>query len=419
MKILFTLASLIGIIYFLLKKRIPDLYTIAYFSAIIYFIPGFVGYVVYPGGAKVKIDERVYIVFLLVEIAVIFGAVVKDATDMSRNYLSNPIIKVTGTKYIAEILMIIALLVSFYEIIKVNKYLFASKRVMMPMLGRVFTLLIYSASLSFLFGFIEKKKLTTWLSLIMLIFLFLMGFRSPIALSILALILIKVRSGKKISFIIQCSKQTVAILIFGYFMIMGKIFYGTFKILGLKEAFFKLIDIDSIVIGINSIESFAIQTILNEVIVRNFSIGFSHLQDIIYQLLIIPSYFGADSQAFNIIIQTELFPGLNYGMAYNIWAEAIACGGFAFLIIVILIFVTGIAVLDRLSNIKNPIIQGTSALMGVYWSFYIHRSSIAVELTYQRHIVYALIIGFILSICLTIMIKVSKRSSKRNFRQDR
>ncbi len=403
MKALFYIISVCGSIYFLMKKRHFDIYTLAFFSAIIYFIPGFFGYVIYPGQIKVPLEVKTYTVFILVLISIFLIALYKDMKRDEFNKKGNKEIMVIEGKYTLSILVIISILVTTYGIIVINKDLLGSKMDIAARLGSMFTLLIYSASLAFTISFVDKKKTQSIISFILLLFIFLIGFRSPVALSVLAVIMLRFKESKRIRLISYNFMYIILILLFGYFMIMGKVFYGAFKTQGLTMAISRLFDKEYIRLGFLSMEPFGIQAILNEIIVRRFYVGFDHLKDIVYQLLVVPSLFGGNTQAFNTIIQTELFPGLNYGMAYNIWAEAIASGGFGFLLVVIIIYVFVLFILDRFMESNNNVVKATGALIGSYWSFYIHRSSIAVQLTYTRHILYTIFIAFFISVIISII----------------
>lgn len=404
---LFLILSIAGLVYFLYKKRETDLFTLAYFSATIYFLPGYLGYVTYPGKINVSIDEQVYVVFILVQLSIWSAAFIKDHIPYKSIRKKTLILK--EAKYTSHFLAIIATSLTIYYIIFLNKNLLEPKNVMMPMLGSLFILLRYSAAFAFIMGFIEKNRWILIMSGFVLGFTFLIGFRGPVALTAMAIILIYLKSKGSKSLLRSQFKIIIGILCIAYFMIMGKVFYGTFKTEGIFNAFSVLFNLDYISNAFSSIESFGIQTILNEVIVQKFNIGISHLSGLIYQLLVIPSLFIDESYSFNYLFQSHLFPDVEYGMAYNIWAEALSAGGYIFLVVVILIFIIGIVVLDNLSASKNTIVRSFAALSGIYWTFFIHRYSIAAEMTHQRHIIYILILGVLLSLIYTIFIEVVKK----------
>src|SRR5699024_12195866 len=78
MKFFFVLIICVSFVYHLFKKRKVDLFTIAFFSAFLYFLPGLFGYVIEPqliNGiremVKVPLVENAYIVMSLVLISII------------------------------------------------------------------------------------------------------------------------------------------------------------------------------------------------------------------------------------------------------------------------------------------------------------------------------------------------------------
>ena len=405
MSILFFFVSLGGCCYFFLKKRKVDLYTVSFFSALIYFMPGFFGYVVYPGRIRKPIHDQVYTVFCLVLLFIVFGALIKDFFRRTQDRIPYVIL---GSEYFEAILSGTAFCLMGYQIVVLGPLLLAPKRVMMSHLGPSFVLLRNSASLAFLVSYLSGKKTPLRISLGVLLFTFLIGFRSPVALTGLALIVLQFGNLRRAP-LVSYAKYAIPISFFGYIVAMGKVFYGTFKAVGLRGAFSVLFNAELIVSAFSTLEPFGVQAILNEIIVSNFHIGFSHLKNVLYQLLVIPSRFGGNTQAFNIAFQTQLFPEVTYGMAYNIWGEALASGGYPFLLLVIVCFLLGISFFDRLLESGNHIVKGTAACMGTYWSFYIHRNSISTELTLQRHILYTFIIGMSLSLLLTALRKLGRK----------
>src|SRR4051794_4498838 len=77
----FLVIAVAGVVYFALWKRHCDFFTVAYFAAIIYFLPGFCGYTLYPsieGLAAVDLQPQVYSVFNLVLTSIVLSALTYD-----------------------------------------------------------------------------------------------------------------------------------------------------------------------------------------------------------------------------------------------------------------------------------------------------------------------------------------------------
>ena len=69
MNIVFSIIALIGVLYFLVKKRQFDFFSLAFFSSLVYFLPGFFGIVQHQAGSgkyPVEIITETYLVMILV-----------------------------------------------------------------------------------------------------------------------------------------------------------------------------------------------------------------------------------------------------------------------------------------------------------------------------------------------------------------
>ncbi|MGY4688463.1 hypothetical protein [Salibacterium sp. K-3] len=406
MQLAYIIISFFQSMYFLFKKRKVDFHTIAFFSSLIYFIPGFLGFVRYPGGIKVDLDEKVYIVFLLVQSSIWLTAMACDY--LSYNQKDTAVLKyshVEGTGYISRVLISIALVLTAYIIINLNDALLESKNILLPLLGRDYLILRYSAGAALVLSYIERRRVVFILSLTVLVFTFIIGSRSPLALAVIAVIALAFNKNPKSILFVKHFKKLFLILIFGYLIFMGKIFYGSFKREGFLAALRNIFDKEHIIQGFSGMEPLGIQSILNEIMVTDFTTGFTSLKNIFYEVTILPTFYNAETKSFNDMFQPNLFPNANHGMAYNIWGEAISIGGFPFLILVIILFNVGIIMFNKIINSNNNILKAFGAYAGIYWCFYIHRNSLATEFIYIRNIIVVLIIGLVLSVVLTIILK--------------
>lgn len=138
MKFLFIFVVIIGAIYFLFKKRVPDFFTIAFFSAIVYFLPGFFGYVLFPPEyIKVKIENKTYIIFIIVLVSIILFAIISDYL-ISKDYKP---IGFDGTQFNVKILVIISVISFISMIATIGPTLFTSiKSQIMEELNRFYVL---------------------------------------------------------------------------------------------------------------------------------------------------------------------------------------------------------------------------------------------------------------------------------------
>ena len=87
MQVLFILMALLGCTYFLLCLRQFDFFSVAFFSACVYFLPGFFGYTVAPVGVgmtmPVDLERQTYLVMVGVLVAIWAGAFLFDSTGRS------------------------------------------------------------------------------------------------------------------------------------------------------------------------------------------------------------------------------------------------------------------------------------------------------------------------------------------------
>jgi len=88
MQIVFLITAVIGSCYFLLAKRIFDFFSVAFFSSIIYFMPGFFGYVQFPVPNSPILDET-YLIMTLILIAILLGAIFFDVIKLPKRLKVN------------------------------------------------------------------------------------------------------------------------------------------------------------------------------------------------------------------------------------------------------------------------------------------------------------------------------------------
>ena len=75
----FILISVIGVLYFSVAKRQFDFFTIGFFSACVYFLPGYFGFALYPPGTEyvtlpAKLLDETYMVMVVLLVAILIGA---------------------------------------------------------------------------------------------------------------------------------------------------------------------------------------------------------------------------------------------------------------------------------------------------------------------------------------------------------
>ena len=81
----FWIVATIGLFYFVIKVRLFDFFSIAFFSGMLYFMPGFVGYVTEfntPYSPYVKRPDKIvdeaYLIMIFVQGSILFSAIIYD-----------------------------------------------------------------------------------------------------------------------------------------------------------------------------------------------------------------------------------------------------------------------------------------------------------------------------------------------------
>lgn len=272
------------------------------------------------------------------------------------------------------------------------------------------TLLFPVPVIGFIISYFHRsKKLQLFFLFLSLIILFTGG-RSALAFLGIGYILIRY-SGKKIRLISQLKFILFALAGLIVIVVTKKMYSYTLSLgfsLGLHKwvSEFELSEIFT-----SGAEFMSTSGILNIVVSNEFSFSSYDLFTSLLSILPIPmSFWGLSSGVFNERFQSRFFSNVDYGMAYNIWAEAYSWGGllgiilYSFLIPFILYNLWRIF----LKN-KGKIVSVIIMLIGILFSFWIHRNSMGNILAYVRNVFYPMILIYILSLGIQkIKIKIKK-----------
>lgn len=413
--------SIIGLYYFFVNKRAFDFFSLGYFSSLIYFLPGYFGYVIAPSmrieglskSFNMEIDQKTYLIMLLILLMIIVSATIYDLTEKHKEEIKGKkVILIVEDKLIHIILGVILILGMIFTLYNISNDTFTTKDLSGSKSGLFLMLWSYPASILLIFGVIVRKKVIIYISFISLLILFFSGDRTAIALAGIGVITVFLNNKKRSQLIkVVKFKYTLFIFIFGLIMFNGKMLYGSFQTSGFS-GFFKTLTNKSIYVdSIVQSEPFAIQMILNYVMLYDFKIGFDHLKDLPLQLLVLPSLFGGDTSSFSNIIKGNFFSFVDYGIAYNIWAEGYAVGGWLFLFLIIIMYCIGLAFYSKAIKISGGSLKALFILMGSYWAFYIHRNSIETIISYERYI---LLIYLVCLMGSSVLLKIlyKKRNSR-------
>lgn len=390
MQLAFIGIATVGLLYFLFQKRQFDFYSIAFFSACVYFLPGFFGYTLMPTktsmGSAVDLENETYMVMIAVLIFILCGGVffdscpTKEAINLRLKGTDNSAMWTVGIALMGYVL----LLYTAGQII-----LFDDKSaMMMEAVNRWYVVGSTAALLGAVLSFALGKRLLLCISVCLLAFDVYIGFRTSFAVAMIAIFMLWLGRYGKHRFAI--SNWTIGIggLTFAFFLFLYKQLFAVVK-LGLWDILVeRLQDTDLYVDAIGMSEPFTTQVILNEVIVQRFEVGISHLKESLYQLALFSPELGVKPVSFNDLFQPTLFAtDIEYGMANNIWAEMWSSGGWPLLLAFIAVFVLILGIGSYLTRALDPTVAAGAAVCFSYWAFYIHRNDLAYQINLEKRVI--------------------------------
>ena len=328
----FVIVSIIGIIYFLFKRRKFDFYSIGFFSSLLYFSPGY------------------------------FGEV---------SYSSNLILSLFCTAML--------ILTVGRDLIIPNKLELMSK------LNVWMIFLTYTSSLTFVLSFINNQKFIFVVALILQILILVIGFRFPLVISLISVLVLSLNKFKAFK-LIRYRKH----LIFGLLVISITLVFKKF-LFAIKtwdtDLMYRIANNEDILLScFNEAEPFKTQSILNKVIETEFEVPLSHLDNFLALFVFESESLGIEIRSFNYYFQDELFPGAIFNMASNIWAQFYALGGWVGILFMICFYNVLLGFFSKLIQVRSTLFKATFAVMGVYWAFYLQRNSLSYIFATQKKI---------------------------------
>ncbi|MDR9793249.1 hypothetical protein Q8A72_09715 [Aeribacillus pallidus] len=396
MKMVFIFLCLLGMFYFVIKKRHFDFFSIAFFSTLIYFMPGFFGYVLEPASNFYQpIITKTYFIMILVIIFIIITAILFDFMYVEKKIN----LEITGINKSVYVIVFLALIGFILSLITIGPQLFSpDKGVILENINRWQLLWVTSSIIGCIVSYLQKKKLLFVICLILLLIDMYVGFRVNLAITLIALLVIKFSKGNYRTVLIKKWKWILSGLLVSILFFIYKPIYRLVKIGDWGTIKHLLTDVNFYLYSLSKSEPFYVQTILNEINRLEYHIGLSHFQSIIYQFILFAPQLGAEIKSFNSIFQSQLFPSVTWGMANNIWAEMISSGGFPLLLFFLLIFCFFIYIGNYyFLSIDTPMVKGTLSIILTYFTFYIHRNELLYIVNLSKRIFIIVTIGALVS----------------------
>jgi len=390
MKVAYIVVCLAGALYFLLKKRRFDFLTVGYFSATVYFLPAWYGIVIVPitvySMGPVPLIGGAYLVMLVVISAILAAAIIYDAVP----HRSHRHIRLSGSASAGNWALVLGAtgLVMSVLTIGVDALLNADKNVVLESLNRWQIFWQFGGALAVVFFFQRRMWLRLSLATLLVLADVFIGFRLSFAFAFIACFALWAERQGRQRFLLRHLRP---ILIAGSliaFLFVYKSVYVLVKEGEWGRVAQRLTSLQAYDEVITSSEPFITQSILNQVMLDDFHVPFSHFSALFYQLTMFAPSFGAKFVSFNDYFQPALFPlAVDIGLANNIWAEMWSTGGWPLLLAFLLLDVIMLGYMSALMRVDNPELRAALSLPFVCWAFYLHRNDLFVETNLVKRLV--------------------------------
>ncbi|MEX0382537.1 hypothetical protein V6X02_04280 [Spiribacter sp. 1M153] len=373
---IFYLVAFSGLLYFSIKKRTPDGFLLAFFSALVYFLPGFFGYVNEPYAPNfreaVEIEAEVYVIYIMVLLGLLASAGIWD--HMFKPIKPFPIFSGEKTPVLDGVMMVILLSLLVVVAPSYSDTIFSDdKHIMMrdlPYLHKFFMLYAGLAGILFL---IKKRYWLVLLCVAVLAWDIYVGFRSRAAFFVIAAVLVWVYSLGPTRLLSQWRAGavglTIAVFFFNYKNVYGDVKRGDYA-----RAIDRFFSLDGLSASVLRSEPFTIQATLNRIVRESFVIPGRVIFDQAVAIFPFSRSMGASVEKFNDKFQQELFPDLTFGMAANWWAYWLAGLGWAGVFLGFAILILGCLFVNILLRSNSLILSAMGAMVASLWLFYIHRN---------------------------------------------
>jgi len=386
MQSLFFASAIAGAAYFLLSHRRVDLFTLAFVSSGVYFLPGFFGAVPYGGAhdSTVPLESETYLVMTVVMAAIAVGAWMFEphgGHDTRRTrQIADPV---------ASQVALVAAAIGLAMTLRSDEGdLFSADKVeVLSAVSRWFYVYAVSASLAVVLAFLHRQWWTLLMGVGLLTFSVYVGFRSHFAMTVIAVFLLHFHAQGPQRFLARNQVAAVLALVTALFFFSYKFVYRMVKLGEFDVVAERFIDPQFHLQAIADSEPFATQMIINEVIRSRFETDAGYIvEGLAAQSVLFSERFGLEAVAFNDLFQPALFPDIDWGMAGNIWAQMLAAGGWTLLLAFLALFVLSLRAGSRWLATSRLSTCALVALGGSYWAFYIHRNDIGYQVILEKRV---------------------------------
>jgi hypothetical protein len=375
MQSLFFVLAVYGSYFFAVRRGQFDFVSVAFFSQLIYFMPGFYGYVINPYYPSTIPSIPVFTETFTVWNIALAATILSGTLYRPEKGTTWPDIK-TSNAFDFSLIFVIVFSFSIEMYLGGGAFLSANKFEALESATR-FSLLFGSASQIGLFAFAIQgkfKKLIIPLAGVSL--LLYAGFRNDFALAtIAAATFVARRNGV---WIFAKPRFFVPLIAFILFIFLYKGFLVSYR--GDRWAdFYASLDPDTFLqTSLLTSEPFLTQSILNDTLIRNLSLPpASIFYSLFAAIPLISPLVGTDLLPAQFDFQEQLFPNLHYGVASNIYAYFYATLGWIGIVLFILAHCLLLISVSRwLGSVKSATARLGLMSVGAYLAFFIHRNDL-------------------------------------------
>lgn len=384
MQFIFFAVAISGLLYFLLVKRRFDYFALAFFSSLVYFMPGFFGatsYHIDGEWSESPIHPETYGIMITVMCSIWFSAWWSShVPGLHRLDWSLPTANWTSR---LTMMAAIAGLLGLFATAGGGVF-HAEKELVMENLGRWHILFYTAATLGLPIAFALKQRLLSLLFIVFLLFDLFLGFRLAFSVGILSVLVLLLSENGNRRLISMDWKIVLAVLLFAIFMFGYKAVAFAIRA-GMWDIVLEtLANPETYLLIITHSEPFLTQQTLNEIVSHRFETPMVHIYNSLYQFILFAPELGAEATTFNSLFQPALFPEIDYGLAANIWAQMWSAGGWTLLIIFIILFNLVLALGNWTLHARSAVIRAGLAPAFCYWAFYLHRNELDYALNLEK-----------------------------------
>jgi hypothetical protein len=396
---LYLLVIAYGVWYFVFKRQIFDFVSAAFFGQILYFMPGAYGLVFNPYLPDFDPVEPIiwqtYAVWVVAMVSTIITGKLYTPTPNSFNELR--------TSFSFDLASVVSLIIFFLLALNYGgDALFSpDKNDVLEAQGRLFIVYSVITTVSFAIFFVQKKFLLFVVPALSMCFLVYIGYRSEVATAFVAILVYFARKNGVRTYLRPA--YLLPTLAFGFLIFAYKSVYIAIK-MGRMDLVITSITSDNFISDtIFRSEPFITQSILNEILARDYSVPAS---DLFYSLIAavpgLSEVIGQGASRLGFSFQEQLFPNLTYGIASNIYGHFYAALGVFGLALFMAIYNLSLVLVSKGLSGRLSEVRVAALIIGSFLAFYINRNDLANTLTIVNRVLYVMVGLAVLSVVFKI-----------------